>query len=652
MQKLCSFILIILFSSCTSNPESIENVLRQAGKNRKELEKVLKHYVKNPSDSLKLRAAEFLIVNMPGHWSYNAKELEAYYTEVDTVLRSNIVWHEKMRKMDSIVTTFPELSYHTVEDIHVIKSDFLIRSIDHAFTVWTTKPWARHVTFDDFCEYLLPYKVVDGQPLDCWRESLCGWLDKGLDLYYYNQHFRNSSWRATRIFVERMHRDIRPILSHRPYGIPLLSADNIRHLPAGTCQDYGHLVLAVLRSNGIPVGMDFVQQWPCQDGRGHSWNVLLTDLRKEMIFEELSGVGQGGLIRPDTKLAKVYRTTYAINRELQQLHQQEEYIPNFFSSVFIKDVTDHYVTTSDITVKALSSNNRGRNNYAYLATFSVDEWVPTALGKRDGKRFEFKQTGNDIVYLPCFYGAKGVSAFNYPFLLEFSGRHRYFIPDTTNKRDIVLYRKYPVFTNPYNAILRTLGAQVQAANREDFKDAVTIDSIATWQSAGKIFPTTERAWRYWRYVSPTKGHCNIAELMFYAPGESIPMKGHIIGTKEIWQNDSIYSREKAFDDDPLTYFSSAMPDKTWIGMDFGEPVTIETIIWLPRSDDNHIRIGDEYELFYWAEDGWRSLGKQTATDIELTFKSVPENALLWLRDHTRGMQERIFTYENNEQVWW
>jgi hypothetical protein len=31
---------------------------------------------------------------------------------------------------------------------------------------------------------------------------------------------------------------------------------------------------------------------------------------------------------------------------------------------------------------------------------------------------------------------------------------------------------------------------------------------------------------------------------------------------------------------------------------------------------------------------------------------VPKNSVLWLRDLTKGREERIFTYENGKQVWW
>ncbi len=30
----------------------------------------------------------------------------------------------------------------------------------------------------------------------------------------------------------------------------------------------------------------------------------------------------------------------------------------------------------------------------------------------------------------------------------------------------------------------------------------------------------------------------------------------------------------------------------------------------------------------------------------------PKGALLWLKNHTQGKEERIFTYEDGKQVWW
>ena len=59
-----------------------------------------------------------------------------------------------------------------------------------------------------------------------------------------------------------------------------------------------------------------------------------------------------------------------------------------------------------------------------------------------------------------------------------------------------------------------------------------------------------------------------------------------------------------------------------------------------------------YELFYWDMNGWVSLGQQQAEDLTLTFDKVPDNALLILRNWTRGRDERIFIYENDRQIWY
>lgn len=48
-----------------------------------------------------------------------------------------------------------------------------------------------------------------------------------------------------------------------------------------------------------------------------------------------------------------------------------------------------------------------------------------------------------------------------------------------------------------------------------------------------------------------------------------------------------------------------------------------------------------------------SLGRQTAErDDELMYGQVPSGALYWLRNLTRGKEERIFGHEDGKQVWY
>ena len=38
--------------------------------------------------------------------------------------------------------------------------------------------------------------------------------------------------------------------------------------------------------------------------------------------------------------------------------------------------------------------------------------------------------------------------------------------------------------------------------------------------------------------------------------------------------------------------------------------------------------------------------------VYVKYKNVPQGTLYHLRNHTKGSDERIFTYENGNQVWW
>lgn len=103
---------------------------------------------------------------------------------------------------------------------------------------------------------------------------------------------------------------------------------------------------------------------------------------------------------------------------------------------------------------------------------------------------------------------------------------------------------------------------------------------------------------------------------------------------------------KAFDGDLSTYMV-----RTEAVFDFGTPKTVTEIRFCPRNDTNGIIPGSEYELFYW-DDEWISAGRQLATDYHLNYNNMPSGTMYWLRCHTEGREERIFTYENDIQIWW
>lgn len=111
--------------------------------------------------------------------------------------------------------------------------------------------------------------------------------------------------------------------------------------------------------------------------------------------------------------------------------------------------------------------------------------------------------------------------------------------------------------------------------------------------------------------------------------------------------------EKLFDDDILTFVSFPKPEESpfWIGFDFGKPIKIDAVGICPRNDKNDIIKGLAYELFYW-DKRWISVGIKTADDYYMVFDNVLPNALLLAKCLTEGKENRIFTFQNNRQIWW
>ena len=103
------------------------------------------------------------------------------------------------------------------------------------------------------------------------------------------------------------------------------------------------------------------------------------------------------------------------------------------------------------------------------------------------------------------------------------------------------------------------------------------------------------------------------------------------------------------DGDPLTFFTSS-EKPGWVGLDLNTPKQVGSIRYTPRNDDNFVRVGDKYELFYFSADGWKSLGVKVAEEPKLIYNNVPSHALYWLRDLTRGNEEQVFTYCDNKQI--
>lgn len=659
MNKFCLFLWSIILLgngvSCTNyggqeQEENLEYALDFAMENRDELEKVLAHYA---DDSLKLKAAKYLITNMPGHYSYVDAHVSCRYAiAVDSILnvmREEIDYNAVRDSIDKCAKAMGMDTLNKEFDSRLVTSDFLIKNIDEAFDDWQNGPWAGHVSFDVFCEYILPYKTEELQPLDNWRSRLkCYCADKLKYLGCCDQ-LRHSPLAAAKILNKNLSDSLRPTmgLSVRHVYLPLKCRARI---PFGQCADYVKIANSVFRSHGIPVCEEFTPQWA---GRslGHSWNVLIASDGREVSF---AGITEqiDGFHKPEERMAKVYRRTYAINRELQKLNQIETFVPEIFRDIFIKDVTSERISCCDISLDV----GEQEDEYAYLFTFDNWKWVPVACGMISKGKVVFRNMGKNIVYLPACYDDDGeIRPVNHPFVLHYDGRLEFIIPDTCRRIRMQLSRKYPVMEYVYEYIPRLTDGEFQASDFSDFSTYQVVHKIKEGCAKGVEFkvPDSIAPHRYWRYISNRyASFCSMSEVSFYLGKDTLRAKGKVIGTEGSWGNDSTHTREKAFDGNILTSFDAPRGEGCWVGLDFGKPVKFDHIIYYGRGDGNSVEIGDLYGLYYWEGEGWKCIGKRKAFHPYVVFHGAPTDGLFLLRDLTKGCDERIFTYKDGKQNWW
>lgn len=647
------FVLFICFS-CGERLDYLEDALRFAGANRTEMEKVLAHYRQNPADSLKYRAAVFLIENMKGHYSYKYPDyLQLYYDELSNSVSLDYSGDANKQIIENISAKYNDNQINEIVwDIQILTSGYIIENIERAFDDWENGEWATHISFDDFCEYLLPYKGSELQPLDNWREYARDMLKSDIDLLNYCDLYKNLAFQAATSVSKEiigLNRQVYPTGGIN--SIPIRDIQTIIKMPYGSCEDHTFLALPIMRSKGIPIMEDFTPQWPFQ-ALGHSWNIILNNYGKNMVFSAGTS-NPGEPHKPDEKIAKVFRKCYAINREISSIHLAVSSVSTAFNNVYIKDVTNEYMVTHNIEIE-IPAKYRNKHKYAYLAVFDNKNWIPVQYGKVNSKKVLFKSMGGNCMYMPVFYGGNGVIPFSSPFYISPDGKIHRFETNKTLTENINIHRKYFIAKHCYGVGVRMQGGRFEAANRADFKDAVLLYKIPnlTVQSGIIKTDTIDTAYRYWRYYSADSAYSNVAELYFFEKDTGRELRGNVIGTKGSYNGNPMCTKEAVFDRDPLTFFDAPKPSDTWVGMDFGEPIKLDHISYTPRGDGNDITPDDTHELLFWSDNRWISLGRKVANDIVLVYENVPVNTIYWIRNHTRGKDERIFTYENGKQIWW
>ena len=429
--------MTVLSVSCNHQP-SIADVLDSAGPNRSELEAVLSHYKTNDNNPQKLRAAEFLIENMPAHYSYAGDAIYEYYEYAAGILANKSLSQEQQR--DSLLSItdlkYRDLPSHTVPDAQVIKADFLIKNIDTSYDRWVNCDWARQITFDEYLEWLLPYKAIELQELDAWRDTLLAHFGKGLENPIVNDVEYNTASGVADMLRNDAYKGLNRYGLYTRAGLPLLSA----HLQV--CQTYGNIpdyaltAALLMRSAGVPAILDETPVGSRYTA-ATKWFVIMDDKGTEKTSEWDFSTNISSIFFPYERGPKVYRTTYAINPERWEYSQNAKYQYPF--DLGKKDVTSKYFRTSNIAIPINKEVRKSlKDKYVYIASAVRSEenpWQIVDFGVMKHGKATFHDMGHEVLYQIQGYDGNTLIPISEPFILQKDGSIEYVSADALNSPD-------------------------------------------------------------------------------------------------------------------------------------------------------------------------------------------------------------------------
>ena len=423
-------------------------------------------------------------------------------------------------------------------------------------------------------------------------------------------------------------------------------ASSMMEARTGNCRDEASYTVFLSRSLGIPATIDFTPHWGNRSW-GHHWSVIVQPNGKAIPFYMGSMPGDTAQFFHPYVKTKVFRRWFQLNRQIAMDMKEEKSVPHLFQAPDWMDVTDEYCPTTDV-IRNVPEKYKDKK-IAYICIFDNNDWLPVYYGViRDGA-VTFPNMGRRVMYISAFYENGQIVPFGTPFSIGGDGKVSDVQVDTKRRCTLNLLRKYPYFSaeDPINTRMKQ--GRFQGANTADFSKPTDLYCFNEVTNGGWYeFPVADTGrYRYLRYSSPDASYGNINELWFFdEKGDTI--KGDIIGTEGADPD----SRERVFDNNILTGFNGKSPDGNWVGLRLKVPKRVSKLRFIPRNDGNCIEIGDKYELRLWTNTKWKVIATVKAKADILCLKNVPRNGLYVLKDLSKGNEQRIFTYENNRQVWW
>lgn len=409
---LC-FTVGIVMTGCDSTLRSALQVADASG--NPAMRQVIEHYKGDPE---KMKAAVFLIWNMPGHETRTFDLTDTAGTVSDySLYRPEVTSGNYRSLLDSLRL---QVRLRTVPDTAVMTAEYLIRNIDQAFDSWKNNPWSQNYSEDLFREYILPYRVGQ-EGLSDWRSFF---IERYRPMIDTLSEPKSIAKVAALVIadIREWYRYDDGVLQLKPMPTP----EEAFRYRKSECYSMANMFVLGLRAMGIAAVPDIIPVWGTSRG-GHA---------EAAYFDEY---GNPVTLMTGNNLAaqpvKVFREHFAARHG---------------DSSFREDITDQYVLTADIRIPVDTTQfDADERPEIGLATYGSRDWRPAVKADRittirnetTGRTetvCEFRRIGRSILYLPIVLRNHRAQPVGEPFMLDYKGNITYIRPDTAHRTTLYL----------------------------------------------------------------------------------------------------------------------------------------------------------------------------------------------------------------------
>lgn len=369
---------------------------------------VLRHYSVHPEDSLKLRAAHFLIDHMQWHAGIsnfltdrNGKRVERNFDAYKHGKNDTSFLHYFKTEGLRFEKGTP------VPDRDVVTDDYLIENIDLAFEVWQ-KPWAKHLTFDEFCEFLLPYRVLT-EPVSNWRRHFYEkykWIEDSVPN-------PNSTYDVCVFMQNVLKKEVAYSEMFQSIQSGILDPFEMEKMRYAVCDPLATYSILVMRAIGIPLCYYNITFWGIYNS-GHSMNLLLAnDSTRVYTFGVTDAPPDNGKSSHNA-IARGGIATYAHQyNELLETRGNEELPPYLLHPCF-KGMESFFCTTDTLHIPAEAQWEE--HPFIFLCTFNNGMWQPFKAARIKEKKITFPNTTYDLLYALGAYQNGQTTLLSKPFI--------------------------------------------------------------------------------------------------------------------------------------------------------------------------------------------------------------------------------------------